>query len=296
MGRYGLFLSALLPDIPFERDVPLSERTTVGVGGAADVFAPCTAGQVSSLLRVCERCRVDIYPLGAGSNVLPSDEDFKGMVISTSHFDRLAAEGDTLTAESGAKVGKLLQFCCLRGLSGLEFLAGIPARAGGLVCMNAGTKDGHVADCLESVTFVRGGKVYTLAARDCSFGEKKSLFQDIPCVILSARFRLRPATREEVGERIAAALEKRKDLPKGKSMGCVFKNPAGGVSAGALIERSGCKGWREGGAVVSRIHANFMLNVGGASASDFRLLIRRVKERVRRCTGICLEEEIRYMR
>lgn len=295
MGRYGLFLSALLPDIPFERDVCLSSHTTVGVGGTADVFAPRTAGQLLSLLRLSERCQVRFYPLGAGSNVLPCDGVFSGMVISTAHFDRLAAEGDVLTAECGVGVGKLLQFCRRRGLSGLEFLAGIPARTGGLVCMNAGTKDGHIADFVESVTFAHDGRIYTLNKKECVFGVKQSLFQSIPCVILSARLRLRQGTQEEVEKRIAAAIEKRKNLPKGKSMGCVFKNPSPEVSAGELIDRSGCKGWRIGGALVSGTHANFMLNIGGATAADFRALIEKVKDRVARCTGVRLEEEIRYM-
>lgn len=295
MGRYGLFLSALLPDIPFEREFSLAAHTTVGVGGTADMFAPRTAGELLSLVRLCERCHVRFYPLGGGSNVLPCDGVFSGMVICTSAFDRLAAEGETLTAECGVGVGKLLQFCRKRGLVGLEFLAGIPARVGGLVCMNAGTKAGHVADFIESVTVAQGGKICTLSRSACRFGVKKSLFQEIPCVVLSVRFRLNRGTSEEVQARIAAALESRAGLPAGRSMGCVFKNPAPDLSAGQLIDQSGCKGWRVGGAIVSETHANFMLNAGGATEADFRTLIERVKTRVARCTGIRLEEEIRYM-
>ncbi len=295
MGQYGLLLSALLPDIPFERDFSLSAHTTVGVGGTADAFSPRSAGQLLSLLRLCERCGIRYFPLGAGSNVLPPDGVFAGVVVTSSHFDRLGAEGECVTAECGVGTGKLLELCRRRGLVGLEFLAGIPARVGGLVCMNAGTREGHIGDLIESVTFARGGKLRTVGREACGFAYKESLFQRVPCFILSVRLRLQRGTEKEAADNIARALERRQGLPKGKSMGCVFKNPAPGLSAGELIERSGCKGMRVGGAVVSEGHANFLLNAGGAAAGDFRALIEQVKERVAAHTGVTLEEEIRYM-
>lgn len=296
MGQYGLFLSALLPDIPFRRDFSLAAHTTVGVGGTADAFSPRSAGQLLFLLNLCKRCGIRFYPLGAGSNVLPCDGVFAGVVVTTSHFDRLGAEGECVTAECGVGTGKLLELCRRRGLVGLEFLAGIPARVGGLVCMNAGTREGHVGDLVESVTFARGGKIYTVGREACGFAYKESVFQHMPCVILSARFRLRQGAEGETEQNIARALERRQGLPKGKSMGCVFKNPSPDLSAGELIERSGCKGMRSGGALVSEAHANFLLNAGGATAADFYALIERVKARVAAQTGVILEEEICYMR
>lgn len=296
MGQYGLFLSALLPDIPFRRDFSLAAHTTVGVGGTADAFSPRSAGQLLFLLNLCKRCGIRFYPLGAGSNVLPCDGVFAGVVVTTSHFDRLGAEGECVTAECGVGTGKLLELCRRRGLVGLEFLAGIPARVGGLVCMNAGTREGHVGDLVESVTFARGGKIYTVGREACGFAYKESVFQHMSCVILSARFRLRQGAEGETEQNIARALERRQGLPKGKSMGCVFKNPSPDLSAGELIERSGCKGMRSGGALVSEAHANFLLNAGGATAADFYALIERVKARVAAQTGVILEEEIRYMR
>ena len=197
MGQYGLFLSALLPDIPFRRDFSLAAHTTVGVGGTADAFSPRSAGQLLSLLNLCKRCGIRFYPLGAGSNVLPCDGVFAGVVVTTSHFDRLGAEGECVTAECGVGTGKLLELCRRRGLVGLEFLAGIPARVGGLVCMNAGTREGHVGDLVESVTFARGGKIYTVGREACGFAYKESVFQHMPCVILSARFRLRQGAEGE---------------------------------------------------------------------------------------------------
>lgn len=296
MGQYGLFLSELLPDVPFENDFSLRRHTTVGIGGTVCAFFPQTVRQLCAVIRVCEKCRVRYFPLGGGSNVLPSDEGFDGVILSLNRFDHIAVEGDLLTAESGVGVGKLLLVCKNRGLSGLEFLTGIPARAGGITYMNAGTADGHVGDVIENVTFLQDNKIRTYSRAECRFSYKDSVFQHRRGVILSVRFRLTPASTESVTARIAALSEKRKNLPKGKSMGCVFKNPTPLLSAGKLIEECGCKGMREGGAYVSEEHANFIINEGNASAADFCALIRRIKEEVYARTGISLREEIRYIK
>lgn len=295
MGQYGLLLSALLPDVPFKNDFSFASHTTVGLGGTADAFFPQTVGQLRSVVTLCERCNIRYFPLGGGSNVLPPDGDYGGVVLVTDGFDRYAVEGNRLTAECGVGVGKLLNACKQRALSGLEFLTGIPAKVGGLTFMNGGIKDGHVGDVIESVTFLRGGKIHTYNKEQCQFSYKDSAFQHFPCVILSVSFRLKESTPAAVVENIAFYSQKRKRLPKGKSMGCVFKNPADGVSAGQLIEDSGCKGFKEGGATVSDVHANFILNEEGATVKDFRILIARVKAQVYERTGVLLEEEIRYI-
>ncbi len=295
MGQYGLLLSALLPEVPFERDFSFAEHTTVGLGGTADAFLPETAGQLQSVVRLCERCAVPYFPLGAGSNVLPPDGTYRGVVLVTNAFDRYAVEGDLLTAECGVGVGKLLTACKRHALGGLEFLTGIPAKVGGLAFMNAGVKEGRVGDVIESVTFLADGKIKTYEREKCRFSYKDSLFQHIPCVILSVRFRLKKSSTQEVENNISYFKEKRKHLPKGKSMGCVFKNPPSGLSAGELIEKSNCKNFKEGGAIVSPLHANFIINQSGATAKDFRALIHRVKEQVYKVTGVMLQEEIRYI-
>lgn len=296
MGQYGLFLSELLPDVPFESDFSLQRHTTVGIGGTVCAFFPQTVRQLRALTRVCEKCRVRYFPLGGGSNVLPSDEGFDGVILSLERFNHVAVEGDLLTAESGVSVGKLLSVCKNHGLSGLEFLTGIPAQVGGITYMNAGTADGHVDDVIENVTFLQGNKIKTYSRTECRFSYKDSIFQHRSGVILSVRFRLTPASTESVATKIAAMSEKRRNLPKGKSMGCIFKNPAPSVSAGKLIEECGCKGMREGGAYVSEEHANFIINGGNASAADFCVLIGRIKEEVYARTGISLREEIRYIK
>ena len=296
MGHYGLLLSALLPEIRFEKDFSLALHTTVGVGGNTAAFLPLSRAQLFSVVRLCERCNVRYFPLGGGSNVLPADSGFDGVILSTSAFDGVSVDGEHLTAECGVGVGKLLSVCKRRQLTGLEFLAGIPAKVGGLTYMNAGTADGHVGDCIESVTFLRAGKVYTYTKEQCQFSYKTTVFQQFPCVILSVRFALKKAQEGEVFENISRMLEKRKHLPTGKSMGCTFKNPTVDLSAGKLIEDCNLKGFRVGGAVVSPQHANFILNDSHATAQDYISLIEHIKRTVRQQTGVRLEEEIRYIR
>lgn len=295
MGRYGLFLSELLPDIPFEENFSLAKYTTIGVGGTVNAFFPQTVSQLTTLSGVCERCNIPFFVFGGGSNVLPPDGDCEKIAVVPKAFNRIACEGEYLTAESGVTVGKLLAVCVEKGLSGLEFLTGIPAQVGGLVCMNGGTGEGHISDVLESVTFLRGKKFFTCGNADCGFSYKNSIFQHERCVILSARFRLKMLTSEKVREEISRTASLRAHLPKGKSMGCVFKNPYASLSAGQLIDACGCKGWKEGGAVVSLQHANFILNEGNASAADIKRLIERIKNHVYQSTGIVLQEEIRYI-
>jgi UDP-N-acetylmuramate dehydrogenase len=295
LGRYGNFLAELLPTIPFEKDFSFADHTTIGVGGRASAFFPQTVKELTTLSGVLERCAFPYFVLGGGSNILPQDGDYEHTVIVPKAFDGVVCEGERLTAECGVTAGKLLAVCVEKGLSGLEFLAGIPAQVGGLVCMNAGTRAGHIADVTESVTFLRGKKFVTYTKEQCCFGEKESIFGHERAIVLSVRFRLRRTTSEKVREEIARMAKMRSGQPKGKSMGCVFQNPYPSLSAGALIDACGCKGWKQGGAVVSSMHANFILNENNATSADIKTLIGRVKNHVYQTTGILLREEIRCL-
>jgi UDP-N-acetylmuramate dehydrogenase len=295
LGRYGIFLAELLPTIPFEKNFSFAAHTTIGTGGNAEAFFPRTVNELTTLSGVLERCNIPYFVLGGGSNILPPDGDYEKIVIVPKAFGGVACEGEYLTAECGATAGKILAVCVEKGLSGLEFLAGIPAQAGGLVCMNAGTRAGHVGDVTESVTALRGKKFVTYSKERCAFGDKESIFQRERAIILSVRFCLRRTTSEKVREEIARMAKMRSGQPKGKSMGCVFQNPYPSLSAGALIDSCGCKGWKQGGAVVSSEHANFIMNDENATSADIKALIGRVKNHVYQTTGILLREEIRYL-
>lgn len=295
MGKCGVFLHELLPNVPYEENFSLSEHTTIGTGGGASAFFPKDIEQLTSFTRLCNRCKIPFFVLGKGSNILPCDGEYENPVLLLSSFNHIAADGEFVTAESGVSVGKLLHFCLGKSLGGVEFLCGIPAFVGGLVYMNGGTAEGHISDIAESVTCLTDGKILTYSREECAFDYKVSRFQREKSVILSVKFKLKKTDREEIKKRTQEIILKRAHLPKGKSMGCVFKNPYPSLSAGQLIEFCGLKGEKVGGAVLSSTHANFIINEENATSAEIKTLIARVKNRVYERTGIILVEEIGFM-
>ncbi len=279
-----------------ERDFSFARHTTVGIGGRAPLcLYPQTAEGAACAVRACLRLGVPFFPLGAGANVLAADGGFDGAVLSTEKLRALFAEGETVVAESGVRTGALLSFLTARGQGGFACMAGIPASVGGAVYMNAGTARGHFGDGVLSVAGIGAdGRYFERNGKECAFAYKHTAFMDEGGLILSVRLRAPRCGREEAAREIAASLAARAGLPRGKSMGCVFKNPPG-VSAGALIEAAGMKGAREGDAFVSARHANFIVNGGHASAREVRALIGRVRGAVLRAAGVRLEEEIVYI-
>ncbi|MBP3433868.1 MAG: hypothetical protein J6K50_01205, partial [Clostridia bacterium] len=171
---------------------------------------------------------------------------------------------------------------------------GIPCTLGGALYMNAGVGGAYIGDIVESVTVLRSGQILTLPKAECGYAYKKSVFMQNDDLIVGAALRLTEASETEIEERTAYYAAKRAHLPKGKSMGCVFKNPEGLV-AGKLVEGAGLKGFRVGGARVSEKHANFILNDKNATSAQIRSLIGIVKNAVFAQYKIRLEEEIRYL-
>lgn len=271
----------------------LSAHTTIGVGGHAVALYPCGGEQLSSLLRVLNERKTEYYILGAGSNVLPRDGDYPGIIVSTSAIKGIARGRGFLNVGAGEKISALLRYCGVNGLNCCAYMAGIPASVGGSIYMNAGVSGGHIGDAVKSVTYADLSGVHTVQACDCAFAYKDSAFRHMSaCAIVSAELYAETSSSAiEETERYKSA---RANLPKGKSMGCVFKNPAG-ASAGRIIDECGLKGLAEGGAIVSEEHANFIINRAGASSKDIKTLIGRVKRAVFLKTGIALEEEIKYI-
>ena len=161
--------------------------------------------------------------------------------------------------------------------------------------MNAGAGGTYLSEIVESVRVYRAGEIVTLSNQDCKYAYKTSIFMERDDVILGGTFRLQKSEESVIAAREKRWLRKRAHLPKGKSMGCVFKNPQG-VSAGALIEGAGLKGARVGGAKVSELHANFIINDKNATAEEIRALIHKIKTAVYKTYGVSLEEEIRYIK
>ncbi len=276
-----------------ETSFHFANRSTIGCGGTAKhVFCPQTEAEAFALIRQLQLDGLPYFPMGNLSNVLPPDGETDTILIDMKALRGVSSDKGVYV-QAGVTSGLLLQYCLAQGKSGAEFLAGIPCTLGGAIYMNAGVGGGRLSDIVANVTAVEDGRVKMLSLSDCAFGYKTSRFMQTGGVIIGARLRVQDCDKRVVKEQIKLFLEKRAHLPKGKSMGCVFKNPDG-ISAGALIEQSGLKGFSLGGAKVSEQHANFIVNQG-ATASEIRALITLIKEKVYETQGIALQEEIRYL-
>ena len=277
-----------------EENYDFAKNSTIGVGGISPLAVfPNSLQQAVCLLDFFRKENLPFYPLGNLSNILPTDGVSKRFVFSTKKLNTVSQEKG-LFVEAGVTSGALLSFCKQRALTGAEFLFGIPCTLGGALYMNAGVSGKYISEIVESVTAYIDGKVEELPIEDCNYAYKQSVFMQTDGVILGARLRLKVATSEDVSRKIAYYAERRLHLPKGKSMGCVFKNPPD-VSAGKLVEGAGLKGMRLGGAVVSKEHANFIINDKKAPARDIKSLILLIKNAVFAQYKIKLEEEIRYL-
>ncbi len=271
-----------------------SEHTTYGCGGfAEEAYFPTDAAKTAFIYDKLTSDNKKIYIIGNGSNILAADGIINGAVISTKRLIGIKKTAqDGVFCRSGTTVTALLHFCVTHGLSGLEFLAGIPATVGGLVLMNGGAGGKFIGGRVSAVKFY-DGKLRTFSNNDCNFDYKYSIMRDINGIITGCCLNLDRSDSETVKDNIDLFLKKRSIQPKGKSCGCVFKNPDG-LSAGKLIEAAGLKGLKLGCAQVSAQHANFIINTGDKS-SDVYALIAEVKSRVFKRAKIRLEEEVVYI-
>lgn len=277
-----------------QKPFDFSKNSSIGCGGAALVaFYPNDVAECIALIKGLKKDGIRYVVLGNLTNVLPPDGFTDCVVVCTRKMDRIVV-GDNLFVCAGVTSGALLRACKRQKLTGVEFLSGIPCTLGGALYMNAGAGCRYISEIVESVTVLRDGEKHILSLEECEYTYKHSVFMTNEDVILGATLRLEKASAEEIKKREEFYLERRKGLPIGKSMGCVFKNPDG-YHAGDLIERSGLKGLRVGGAKISEKHANFIINEGDATSADIKALIALVKNAVRAQYDVCLEEEIRYL-
>ena len=279
-----------------QEGVPLARHTTFRVGGPADfLFAPRDLWELKKTLAFLAEEGLPYFFLGGGSNLLVRDGGFRGAAVSLKNLSRIEVEGELVRAEAGVSLPYLLGFCAEKGLSGLEFLAGVPATVGGAVAMNAGAFGQEIKDLVREVSLYHEGEFFTLERERLSFAYRRL---ELPegALVVAATFSLKKTTPSLVRQKMAEylSLRRRKQPLSFPSAGCVFKNP-GELPAGFLIEAVGLKGFRLGGAEISRKHANFILNRGQASASDILALMELAKERVFREYGLELEEEIKIV-
>jgi UDP-N-acetylmuramate dehydrogenase len=277
---------------------PLSAHTTFHIGGPADVFvAPETVRDLVASVFACRDAGVDYFVLGKGSDLLVSDEGYRGVIVSLDGLTGIEREGDTLVCQAGAALKDVAERACEEGLAGFEFASGIPGSIGGACFMNAGAYDGCMADVLESVeVLTEGGDVVCLGVEDLDLGYRASRIRTERMIVLSARPRLTPgdsvAIRAKMDD-LTARREEKQPLEYG-SAGSTFKRPEG-YFAGKLIMDAGLKGYQVGAAAVSTKHAGFVVNLGGATASDVRAVISHVQDEVFGMFGVRLEPEVRFL-
>jgi UDP-N-acetylmuramate dehydrogenase len=295
-----------LADLPgLVRDEPMSRHTTSRVGGPADWFIEAaSADELRDVVRLARREQIAYLVLGGGSNMLVADHGIRGLVILNKarqiRFQISHDAAPRVQADSGVILPTLARECIERGLAGLEWAIGVPGTVGGAVIGNAGAHGGEMAQNLVTATILDADDtVRDWSHQEMQFGYRSSIFKSLVSnpkshkpVVLSAAFELKQSMRQELEKKAAEFTEKRKRTqPPGASMGSMFKNPPGDY-AGRLIEAAGLKGTHIGNAEISKLHANFFVNMGGASAQDIYALISQAKAQVKTELGIELELEI----
>ena len=287
--------------VPFdfaEENYPLAPLTVYRVGGPAKL-ALIPGNRAEAVEAYAWMLEQDLpkLVLGGGSNVLIADEGFPGIALFTTNLARLEdLGGDRYYVEGGMLLDSLVQDVILEhNYSGAGGLTGIPGSVGGAVYMNAGTVNGSICQLMDSVDVLDAGGLSTIAMDKSLYGYRRQSFCPPGAFILGGHLRFR---RDENDQRAIYDhyIQRRKEKqPEGNSCGSVFKNPEGD-HAGRLIESCGLKGTRRGGAVISELHANFILNEGTATCSDILTLISLVKRTVRDRRGVELEEEVKIIR
>ena len=297
MDYYRDTVAQALVDLGAKRDVPLSDLVSFRVGGpAACVLQPKGEAELCRALDVCRTEHIPVVLLGNGTNVLPTDEGFGGLVLHMSGDDAAPVfEGERVTVGAGYSLTALAKESVQRGFMGLERLCGIPGTVGGAVAMNAGAYGGEIKSVLRRVRCYRDGAFAWEEAQLDRMGYRKSPYAWPETVVAAVELNLLPDDGT-AAETMADCMKKRREkqplsLP---SAGSTSKRPEGHF-AGALIEGCGLKGCTIGGAQVSQLHAGFLVNKGGATAGDVGALMRHVQDVVYRETGVRLEPEVKRL-
>lgn len=278
----------------------LKDLSTWGIGGPCNYFIQVLdQTQLVSAIRFCHEHSIRFVVIGKGSNCLFDDLGFDGCVI-LNRIEFLEKEEPGLyRVGSGFRFNRLGVHCSNEGFTGLEFAGGIPGTVGGATYMNAGANGQETADAMHSVDIITmDGRLHRLNRTDLNFGYRSSPFQDMQelASITAVKFKLQPSGSAK--RRQYEYMERRRiSQPVGEqSAGSVFRNPLDvGVAAAELIEKAGLKGFRVGGAMVSKMHANFFINCGGSTSQDMLDLLALVKEKVDQKFAVQLKEEILYV-
>lgn len=281
------------------RNEPMRKHTTFRIGGPADFYlCPHSAKEIQKTVAICREEELPYFILGNGSNLLVSDQGYRGVVIQLwKNVSDILVEGCRIRAKAGASLAKIAGEALEEGLTGMEFAAGIPGTLGGAVVMNAGAYGGEMKDILqEALVMDEQGEIFTLKKEELQLGYRTSIIKEKGYIVLAAALELKPGDRKEIKEKMDELKQRRVekqplDMP---SAGSTFKRPEG-YFAGKLIMDAGLRGFSVGGAQISEKHCGFVVNTGKATANDVLTLIREVQKRVRDKFGVELETEVKFL-
>lgn len=285
--------------LAIQENIPLAPFTTFKIGGPANYFLRAkTVAELVQALKEAETNKIPVFILGGGSNVLVNDKGFNGLVIKI-EIGGVEVTDNLVKAGAGLPLSAVIRTAVSKNLAGLEFATGVPASVGGAVWANLGCRGSQIANVLQECTVTdRQGKIQTFSNAQCHYQYRDSIFKHEPLVILDATFNLLSGDAAMLRRLMVelSNLKKKEQNVGEETAGCTFRNPEGGdYSAAYYVDQLGLKGYRIGDAMVSTTHANFILNVGQATADHVVQLVSYIKQQVRDKYGVQLMEEIEYI-
>lgn len=278
---------------------PMSNHTTFRIGGPADLFAvPDTMEQAAAIVRICREQNYPFYVIGNGSNLLVSDEGYRGLILQLyRNFSEITVEGEEITVKAGAMLSVIAKKALAHSLTGFEFASGIPGTIGGAAVMNAGAYGGEMKDVLVEVTVLtKENEVKVIPAQELQLSYRHSVIPQNEWIVLGAKLRLKKGEEAQIRARMEELKEQRvtKQPLEYPSAGSTFKRPEG-YFAGKLIMDAGLRGYTVGGAQVAEKHCGFVVNRGGATAADVLQLMADVSDKVKEQFGVTLEPEVKML-
>ena len=280
-------------------DEPMKKHTTFRLGGPADYFlSPSDVNQIPEIIHICRKEGIPWFVLGNGSNLLVSDQGYRGVVIQIyKNMNQITVEGTRIYAQAGALLSAVSKKAMEAGLTGMEFASGIPGTLGGAAVMNAGAYGGEMKDILVSVTVLTDeGEQKVLKAEELSLGYRTSIIKERGYIVLDVVLQLQAGDQDAIRNRMEELKVQRvtKQHLEYPSAGSTFKRPDG-YFAGKLVQDAGLRGYRVGGAQVSEKHCGFVINTGDATASDVVRLIRNVQDIVWNKFEVRMEPEVKFL-
>ena len=278
---------------------PMSNHPTFRIGGPADLFAvPDTMEQAAAIVRICREQNYPFYVIGNGSNLLVSDEGYRGLILQLyRNFSEITVEGEEITVQAGAMLSVIAKKALAHSLTGFEFASGIPGTIGGAAVMNAGAYGGEMKDVLVEVTVLtKENEVKVIPVQELQLSYRHSVIPQNEWIVLGAKLRLKKGEEAQIRARMEELKEQRvtKQPLEYPSAGSTFKRPEG-YFAGKLIMDAGLRGYTVGGAQVAEKHCGFVVNRGGATAADVLQLMADVSDKVKEQFGVTLEPEVKML-